>query len=306
MNFCLSILIGISVLSFLLLSFETKGWLSIHDQRRFMALQSIGMTKESGRFALINLAILIRRFNPEKKLRFLDLNPQQFFRIMALIVAIAAAILGIIARSIMLMPISAAFVTGMVLIGIDKVYQKRIKDFESFFEEGIQNLIASLQAGMNLVQAFEVVANSKTNMINKTFQRMLAEYNVGMSLHAAVKNTGDLTESKDMQFFAQTIDIYYSSGGDVTEILDSMLQMMRRRRHVEGDLEAKTSEVRMTANLLIVLPVLLFGYLCAFQVDMIEPLLHEPIGQAVLTAGLLLWGTGVFVVKKLTDIRTLS
>jgi tight adherence protein B len=306
MKFWLAFLTALSILATLLIIFETKGWLSMYDHRRMQIIQTFGMNRTHRGSVERRLNHLIRQVNPETKLQFLEIDSDRFIRYATIIVLIIAFWMTLAIRNLFIFPIIVLVQAIMILYLIDKAYQKRIEDFEGSLEEGIQTLITSLQAGMNLVQSFDVVAKSKIRMIDKVFQRMLDEYNVGLSLQAAVKNMEGFIESTDMLFFSQTIEIYYSSGGDVTEILESMLQMMRRRRHMEGDLQAKTSEVRMTANLLIVLPILLISYLGFFEGDMIEPLLLDPVGQVVLTAGLFLWGTGVFVVRKLTNIRTLN
>ena len=306
MRLLLSFMMALAILASMLLIFEKKGWLSLHNNRRIDEIQSIGAHREESNRYLKMLVYSMHRINPEKKLHFLDLDPERFLKSAGLSAIGGGLIASWSLGSLVLFPVFTGIAVVLILIYIEKAYQKRINSFESFLEEGIQNIIASLQAGMNLPQSFEVVAMSKTSMVSDVFKRMLDEYHVGLSLQAAVKKMENAIDSPDMLFFSQTIEIYYSSGGDVTEILESMLHMMRRRKHMEGDLEAKTAEVRMTANLLIVLPILLIAYLSSFQTDMIDPLLNEPMGQMVLTAGLVLWGTGVIVVRRLTSIRTLN
>ncbi len=188
------------------------------------------------------------------------------------------------------------------VIFANRLYASRISEFSEQLEQAISSIVNSIQAGFNLVQAIEIVSKESKEPLASEFKRILEEYHVGVSLQASMAKTKSMKEVEDYTYFKQAIDIYYLSGGDLVEVLKNIVAVMRKRRLLRGDLKAKTSEVRLTANLLIIMPLLLMFYFLCTQPDVIEPLFSERIGRLALGFGFSLWGIGVVLVKKLSNI----
>ena len=61
----------------------------------------------------------------------------------------------------------------------------------------------------------------------------------------------------------QAIEIHREVGGDLAEVLDHVGETIRERFQIRGQVQALSAEGRLSAYILIALPVVMFIYLSA-------------------------------------------
>jgi tight adherence protein B len=78
---------------------------------------------------------------------------------------------------------------------------------------------------------------------------------------------------------------------------------MRERFKLQGKIRVLSAEGRMSAGVLIVLPIFLLAFLKIKNPDYINLLFTEPAGRMMSVWGLIFMVLGIIVIKKMISIR---
>jgi tight adherence protein B len=108
-------------------------------------------------------------------------------------------------------------------------------------------------------------------------------------------------ESKDLDLLVTAITIQYQVGGNLTTMLTSVTETIRERIRLYGEVRVLTTQARMTAYILALLPIFLAGILFAINPTYMSRLFDRsviciPIGAVV---GIVL---GFIIVQRLARI----
>jgi tight adherence protein B len=109
--------------------------------------------------------------------------------------------------------------------------------------------------------------------------------------------------SDDLELMATAISIQHQVGGNLAEILDNLSGVIRDRQAMMMKVRALSSEGRMTALMLTVLPLFTFTMLFLFNPPFFLDVANDPWfipGFACLVA---LYLTGFFWIRRLVDLK---
>lgn len=88
-------------------------------------------------------------------------------------------------------------------------------------------------------------------------------------------------------------------GGRSDQILQRMSDFMRDLEEVQRELQATTSETRMSAWVLALLPVAAALSMALMSPDFFQPMFQEPLGKKILLIAVLLELFGGFLLYRL-------
>ena len=87
------------------------------------------------------------------------------------------------------------------------------------------------------------------------------------------------------------------------EALGNLANVLRSRKLMEGKIKALSSEAKASAWIIGSLPFLVAGAVQLSSPDYLTPLFTEKVGNFILIGAGLWMGTGIFVMKKMTQIK---
>ena len=93
------------------------------------------------------------------------------------------------------------------------------------------------------------------------------------------------------------------AGGNLTEVLDSLSRLIRARLKFYGRIKVLTTEGRMSAWVLALLPFLIAGMMNVVNHDFIKVLWTDPAGIMITNAMLAMMAVGAFWLYRLVKIR---
>jgi len=93
------------------------------------------------------------------------------------------------------------------------------------------------------------------------------------------------------------------TGGNLAEILDNLSYMIRERFKILRQVRVYTAQGRLTMMLLMMLPPVIIVVMLIMNPDFIRPLFTDPIGHALVAAGITLQTVGYFVIRKIIQIQ---
>jgi tight adherence protein B len=106
-----------------------------------------------------------------------------------------------------------------------------------------------------------------------------------------------------MRMFVVSLSVQNETGGNLAEILENLSKVIRERAAMMMKVRALSSEGRMTALMLTVLPLFTFTMLFLFNPPFFLDVANDPWfipGFACLVA---LYLTGFFWIRRLVDLK---
>ncbi|HXC31939.1 MAG TPA: type II secretion system F family protein [Verrucomicrobiae bacterium] len=192
----------------------------------------------------------------------------------------------------------AGAVLGLVPWGV-VAYKRnsRLKVFEERFPDALDMLGRSVRAGHAFTSAIQLVAQESQEPIAGEFAITFEEQNYGIPLRDALQHFSERVPLFDVRFLITALIVQKESGGNLAEILDQLSTVIRERFRIRRDVRTKTAMGRLSAGILVALPILMLFMLMVVNSDYESIMFHDPWGPKILgvaaalqvVGGLLLW-----------------
>jgi tight adherence protein B len=134
----------------------------------------------------------------------------------------------------------------------------------------------AVRAGQTTTAAFQNVADESEPPLSDEFRRCYEEQNLGMPRETALRNLAARTGIMELRIFVVALLMQSRCGGNLTELLGNLSMLVRKRIKLQQKVKALTSEGRMQALVLIVLPIVAFAALNLFSPQYESSLLNRP------------------------------
>ncbi|HDZ22118.1 hypothetical protein LCGC14_0302390 [marine sediment metagenome] len=181
--------------------------------------------------------------------------------------------------------------------------RRRLRRLEDQLVSGIQTIASGVRAGLNLVQAMQLVGRDGPVPLRQEIRHLLQEYEYGLTFEAAMNNAADRIGSSDYRLLFAALHTHRERGGDLGETLDRIAESVREIQRLERRVETLTAQGRATARWLGAMPVVVLVILF-FLVDPagVEDLFTNDMGKLMLLAMLVLNIIGFLWVRKIVDV----
>lgn len=195
-------------------------------------------------------------------------------------------------------------VIGMVPYGVVMyLRQKRLRAFEERFPEALDLLGRAVRAGHAFTTGLEMIAKESPEPISSEFRTTFEEQNFGLPLRDALLNMTERIPSIDVRFFVTALLIQKETGGNLAEILDGLSRVIRDRFRIYREVRIRTAQGRLTAGILIALPLFMMIVLMIMNPSYIGVLFHDPKGMLALTVAGIMQIVGSMVIWKIIHIE---
>ena len=171
--------------------------------------------------------------------------------------------------------------------------------------DAIGLVVRATRAGIPVSESLRMVSVELSEPVAPLFRRIVDETAMGVDLDTVLGRAAANVRLPEFRFFVVTLLLQRETGGNLTEPLDNLADMIRQRRRVQMRSRALTSEARSSAAVLAALPFLAGGGLWALNPDYAARLIGEPSGHMMLALAGGLLVTGVATMQILIR-RTLS
>jgi tight adherence protein B len=137
---------------------------------------------------------------------------------------------------------------------------RRRAAFSEQLPDVLQLIAGSLQSGFSLPQSLDAVVREGTQPAAGEFSRALAEARIGAGLEDALQRVADRMDSTDLRWTVMAIRIQREVGGNLAEVLLTTVGTMRERAFLRRQVKALSAEGRLSAIILIALPIIVGGW----------------------------------------------
>jgi tight adherence protein B len=163
-------------------------------------------------------------------------------------------------------------------------------------------MASSLRAGHSFLQALDTTAKEIAQPAATEFQRVVAEIRLGRSAEDALGALADRVGSADFKWAVLAVNIQREVGGNLAEILDNVADTLRERATMRRQVRVLTSEGRLSAWVLALMPFGIGLYMLATNRDYIMLLFTTKVGYFMLGGAGLLLVAGILWMRKIVDI----
>jgi tight adherence protein B len=160
--------------------------------------------------------------------------------------------------------------------------KQRLSRFEERFPEALDLLGRAVRAGHAFTTGLEMIAKECAEPLAGEFRTTFEEQNFGLPLRDALLNLAERVPLVDVRFFVTALLIQKETGGNLAEILDGLAHVIRDRFRIYRDVQAKTAHGRLTAAILIVMPIFMLFALDALNHDYMKVMFEDPRGPYML------------------------
>ena len=180
---------------------------------------------------------------------------------------------------------------------------KRLKKFEGQFPVALDIFIRGLRAGHPVSAALDLLTTEMPDPIGSEFGLVTDEVNYGLSLKEALENLASRVPTQDISMFVVCVGIQSETGGNLAEILEGLSKVIRERASMVLKVRALASEGKMSGIMLSILPVFTFCLVFINSPSFYLDVADDPIFWPAIAGILVIYATGVTVMKKLTDLK---
>jgi len=224
------------------------------------------------------------------------------FTVLVAATALGAALLGALLGGPVLGLVIAGLTVAAFFMVVSHKASKRRKAFDQQLPDTLGFLAGSLRAGHSLPQAVDALVQEAQEPTKAEFQRALFETQLGHTLPDALTALAARIRSEDFDWVVQAIDIQRDVGGDLAAVLDNVTRTIRDRTSIRRQIDTLTAEGRLSALVLLALPVAVFLFLSVINPGYVQDLTTTAAGVVMLCIAGALMFVGALWLKRITRL----
>jgi len=158
-------------------------------------------------------------------------------------------------------------------------------------------IVRSVRVGIPVMEAIRAVARETPEPTGPEFARLVDQLSIGVPIDEAVLDVARRCGIPEYRFFATAISLQNQTGGTLSETLDNLADVIRKRVALAAKGRALASEAKTSAAVLTALPIVTGLGQWALSPKYINILFEDPVGHALLATAVLSLGMGIFTIK---------
>ncbi|MBC7472660.1 MAG: type II secretion system F family protein [Candidatus Sericytochromatia bacterium] len=244
----------------------------------------------------------------EKEFSYVDLptSPKSFMMFQVGLTILLFA-LGIIIGNEVLSKLFVASLLGSVGFFLCRIYlqqqkNKRKNKFDEQLVDAISLIANAVRSGLSIMQSLELTVSEMSEPISYEANMVIQATRVGVPLDGALLDWSKRMDSKDLDIFVTAVMIQNQTGGNLTEILETLGKTIRERFKIQRQIKALTAQGVMSAYVLTGLPIILGAILYFIQPETMILLFTTNYGLLLTIVSLVMIATGGYIVKKIITI----
>lgn len=213
--------------------------------------------------------------------------------------AFVGSVVGFLLGGILIAILLVAAVPAGMLGYLSLLTSKRRSKFGEQLPDTLQMLTGSMRAGHSLLRAIDASAQESDAPMSEELSRIINETRIGRDLGESMTDVSRRTASDDFSWISQAIEIHREVGGDLAEVLDHVGETIRDRNQIHRQVKALSAEGKMSAIVLMGLPVVLFFALIMINAQYAKTFTTTVPGFLMLGAASVMLTAGGFWLSRL-------
>ena len=221
------------------------------------------------------------------------------------IVLVTISILGIylFTGNIMLTLLVVLIIIFAPFLIINFRTEKRLLKFNEQLPGTLQLISGSLKAGYSFNQALAMVVEETEAPMSYEFKKVLSEIRMGLAERESLENMSQRLDTEHFRWVVMAVNIQREVGGNLVEVLETIASTIRERDTVLRQIKALTAEGRLSAIILIALPIVVAAFISFTNREYISLLVTNILGLAMIGISGLLMIAGIIWILKIIRVQ---
>ena len=234
----------------------------------------------------------------------LELKPQEWMAIRLSAVAVLTALTLLMTGSLLLaVPIGFLLAWLPTALFLRVKTAKRCAAFADQLPDVLQLVASSLRSGFSLSQGLDSVVSEGSQPVAPEISRALAEARLGINLEDALDKVAERIRCTDLSWVVMAIRISRQVGGNLAEVLSTTVHTMRERAQMKRQVRALSAEGRLSAYVLVALPVGVGLWLFTIRREYVRPLYTTGPGIVMLSMALVGIAIGGWWLSRIVKVE---
>jgi tight adherence protein B len=235
----------------------------------------------------------------------LPLRAGEWFLIRGLAVIVGTAIGALLLGDVPFLGMAIGGALGLLIPPATLRYlaRRRADRFERTLPDVLMLVATTLSSGFGLPQALDAVARDAADPAAKEFSRALAETRIGTDISDALERMSVRMDSTAMRWAVMAIRIQREVGGNLADTLRTTASTLRERESLRRQIQTLSAEGRLSAVILILLPIGIFLYMMQANYDYVSMLWTTSTGLMMSAFGIIMIIIGSIWMRKIVQIE---
>ena len=221
------------------------------------------------------------------------------YLLMAGAVTFVAVVLGFLLGGPGLAVVTLVLTPVGLIVFLNLLVARRRKKFDEQVPDTLQMFAGGLRAGHSLLRSVDAAAQENEAPMAEELNRVVNETRIGRDLGDSLNDVARRTGNEDFGAIARAIDIHREVGGDLAQVLDHVGETIRDRNQIRGQIRALSAEGKMSAIVLMALPIVMFTVLTLFNPLYQQVFLATLPGYLMIAAALVFLAGGGFWLSRI-------
>jgi len=222
------------------------------------------------------------------------------------VAAFPGAVLGYLGPGVIgpvKIPLMALVTATLPYVYLRRKRSRRMATMEEQLPEALDFLARSMRAGHAFTISLEMLGEELADPLGQEFRTLFNEQNLGAPIEIALQNFSQRVPLVDVQFFSSSVLLQRQTGGNLSEILTRLSYLIRERFRLKGQVKAASAHGRMTAGVLVALPLLTVLALAMVAPDYLRTLLRDSDGRMMIAGSIAAQLLGNYCINRIVKIK---
>jgi tight adherence protein B len=220
---------------------------------------------------------------------------------------LAAFVFGVVATiggappALALLAMLVGILSPFVVLRI--LAQRRTRAFDRQLPDVLATIASTLRAGHGLRAALRAIADDSAAPSSEEFSRVLGEERLGRPLHEAIAAMCERIGSADLEYVATAVNVQSQTGGSLAGLFDTLSETVRERQRHARKVKALTSLGRMSAIVLVGMPIALGALMTLLSPQYMAPLYTTSTGHVLIGVCLTSMAIGALFLRQIVSVK---
>ena len=234
----------------------------------------------------------------------LEMKPQEWMAIRLSAVTVFSTLMFFITGSLLFaLPLGFLMAWVPTALYLKIKIAKRSSAFGEQLPDVLQLVASSLRSGFSLSQALDSVVSEGNQPVAGEIGRALAEVRLGVDLEDALDKVAERMSCRDMSWVVMAVRISRQVGGNLAEVLVTTVHTMRERAQMKRQVRALSAEGRLSAYVLVSMPIGIGLWLFMVRRDYVRPLYTTGPGIVMLSMAGLAMVVGSWWLSRIVKVE---
>jgi tight adherence protein B len=161
---------------------------------------------------------------------------------------------------------------------------------------------ATIKSGMTLEESIKEISAKMRPPISQEFAMIKDRIDSGETIIAALRAADNRLKIPRLSLIFQTIIVGQERGGRLASLMDRLSDSIREIQRVEERVKTETSGLRLSANIMVLMPFVICGFLYMAAPEQIGVLFTTLIGNFILVLAIAMDIAAFRIMQKLIDL----